>query len=282
MKNIFVIFKEFIYLILVRLPQTIIGKLKGNLIYTHWDRSLNNFGDCLSPSILKHYGFTPVYCQRDKSEIVLAGSILQWVSKDYKGIILGSGGVNKKYEFEKATILGVRGETTKRNIGYTTNELVLGDPGLVMNYVYPKKIKKKYDLGIVPHFLDFNREEVQFLIKALSNKKILLIDVLKNPEEVINNIKSCKAIYSSSLHGLIIADAFNIPNARFFIKDTQPLESFKWNDYYSVLNSVDIPYELIGHTSYEDIINRMRLHSEEVLVAQNKLNGLFLKLKNIV
>ncbi len=55
-------------------------------------RGLNNFGDCLQPDILKHYGFTPVYVPQRKSDVVLAGSILQWIPSDYKGIIIGTGG----------------------------------------------------------------------------------------------------------------------------------------------------------------------------------------------
>lgn len=35
------------------LPRIIWGKLHGNLVRVHWGRHLNNFGDCLTPDILK-------------------------------------------------------------------------------------------------------------------------------------------------------------------------------------------------------------------------------------
>ena len=37
------------------LPRIIWGKLHGNLVRVHWGRHLNNFGDCLTPDILKYY-----------------------------------------------------------------------------------------------------------------------------------------------------------------------------------------------------------------------------------
>ena len=155
-------FKEIIYYIFHKCPSIILGKINNNLVYTHWGRGLNNFGDCLSPDILKHYGKRAVYVSSNiKSNIILAGSILQWIPKDYSGIILGTGGDNYNYNFPNAKVLAVRGRLTLNNfVGIDKEQIVLGDPGLLMPFVYPKSKKeiKKYHVGIIPHFVDQNNK----------------------------------------------------------------------------------------------------------------------------
>jgi len=97
--------KEILYYLFVKLPGIIRGKISGNLIYVHWGKGLGNFGDCLSPEILRYYGFTPVYAQYINSDIILAGTVLQEIPKQFKGIILGAGADNVKLEFPFAKYL---------------------------------------------------------------------------------------------------------------------------------------------------------------------------------
>lgn len=136
-------FRELLYYFFNRLPKIIIGKyITHNLVKIHWGRSLNNFGDCLQPLIARHYGLLPVYVSNyQKSDLILQGSILQLVSSDYSGIILGTGGDDFKYRFDKAQILGVRGELTKENIEDVVNKrIVLGDAGLLMKVILPPPV----------------------------------------------------------------------------------------------------------------------------------------------
>lgn len=64
---------------------------------------------------------------------------------------------------------------------------------------------------------------------------------MQSPEKVIKQIKQCKYIASSSLHGLIIADAYHIPNIRIVDYDTfaYPACNYKFEDYYSALGLED-------------------------------------------
>ncbi len=268
--------RELLYYLIIKLPCIIVGKIKGNLIYTHWGRGLNNFGDCLSVDILKFYGFTPVYSQQIDSDIILAGTILQWVPKHYKGIILGAGADNVKLEFPNAQILGVRGYLTLKNLNILAENVVLGDPGLIMNLVYPQPIKFQFELGIVPHFVDKSHP----IIKKWKDRfggKCVIIDVQNRPKTVIDQIKRCKAIVSSSLHGLVIADSFNIPNVRFVIRDTMPtyFYDYKFDDYYSALNCRPVLIEAKGNETLEYILLKMNIHTDQVYQLQNKLDSAF-------
>lgn len=271
--------KEYIYYITVKAPSIFLGRLRGNLVRTHWGRGLNNFGDCLSPYILKHYGFTPVYSQVKDSDIIMAGTILQWIPKDFSGIIIGSGADDIRLEFPNAKILALRGKLTKENLSTDNQNLILGDPGLIMNYVFPKNVHKKYELGIVPHFVDKNCEIVKKWETKFGNK-CKVINVLQSARIVIKEIKACRNIISSSLHGLIIADAFNIPNLRFVNRTTMPSDfyDYKFKDYYSSLESELITLEATGDESFENLLAQMELHTEQVESIQAQLNQLYLSL----
>lgn len=274
---------EFFYLLFRRLPLYFLGNLKGNLIKVHWGRGLNNFGDCLQPDTLKHYGFTPVFVPQRKSDVVLAGSILQWIPTDYKGIILGTGGDAKDYDFPNAHIVGVRGALNLSRLKQESDVGVVGDPGLIMNKVFPEIIKKTHKLGIVPHFVDKDHEVISQW-SGRFGKDCLVIDVLRSPREVINNIKRCDYIVSSSLHGLIIADAFDIPNSRFVIRDTMPTDfyDYKFKDYYTSLSSVDMPLEANGSETLGHLINMTRLHTKEVRILQERLDEALLSLSDLI
>ncbi len=254
-------YSELLYFFANRLPKLIYGKyFARNLIKVHWGRGLNNFGDCLQPSILKHYGLTPVYVPSMKqADVILAGSILQLVPSDYKGYILGTGGDNYKYNFKDASILGVRGELTKSNIinHKDSHNMTLGDTGLLMAKIYPEKTVPKYELGIVLHFVDKDTEIASLLRKNIPPNNTLFINVCRSPSIVINEIKSCRHIISSSLHGLIIADAFHIPNRWIINRHTMPTDfyEYKFEDYYSSLGIKERPLEIIGSETMDTLIN---------------------------
>ena len=99
-------------------------------------------------------------------------------------------------------------------------------------------MKKKYDIGIIPHYKDkklFDRKTIQ--TKKYTYK---VIDIQKNPKNVLKEINSCKFILSSSLHGLIYADSYNIPNHRIIIGSKIIGGDFKYKDYYSAFG-MDLP-----------------------------------------
>jgi pyruvyltransferase len=49
----------------------------------------------------------------------------------------------------------------------------------------------------------------------------------------INELASCDYILSSSLHGLILSDAYGIPNKWISISNNLSGREFKFKDYYS-------------------------------------------------
>ena len=254
------------------LPRIIWGKLHGNLVRVHWGRHLNNFGDCLTPDILKYYGMTPAYISsNEEADIILAGTILQWVKPSFNGYIVGTGGDRGKIpSFPYAKIKAVRGKYTRDCLNLSS-DVLLGDPGLLMSYIYSSHVEQIYELGIILHFVDKDK----YLFDNIKKRGgVLFINVLDSPKHVVSKIKKCKHIVSSSLHGLIIADAYHIPNAWILNRNTMPTHFYeeKFEYYYSSLDIIDVtPNVIDGTETVQQLINMCTLKPIEK-IEQLKLN----------
>jgi pyruvyltransferase len=107
--------------------------------------------------------------------------------------------------FPKARVLALRGELSRQRVGATQN-LALGDPGLLASKVMPRREQKKFTLGIVPHHLEKSNPVFGRLMRRLGHD-VTLIDAQGKPQTVFASIDQCEHILSSSLHGLIVADS---------------------------------------------------------------------------
>ena len=108
-----------------------------------------------------------------------------------------------------------------------------GDIGLILPYFYYPEVKKKYKLGIIPHYIDKEKFN-EIYIKNDNNVKI--IDVTQSIQTVIKDILECENTISSSLHGIIVSHAYNVKC--MWIKLTNKIggKFFKYRDYYGSLN----------------------------------------------
>ena len=82
-------------------------------LFTYWYRGVPNFGDLLTPALLMHYGYLPLWMPPQMAQIIAVGSVLQaeGLTSEFSGIILGSGFIREEYArpYPKATILALRG-----------------------------------------------------------------------------------------------------------------------------------------------------------------------------
>lgn len=208
----------------------------GNVKIYYW-RAKKNFGDLLSSLLLDRFTHLPSeYAEPNDAELVVCGSILEHLPENWQGVIAGAGKLHEKtkLKFPNARILCVRGPLTAKGL---KGNFVLGDPGLLANELVPLE-DKEYDLGIVPHWTDTKLEHNPEFKKF--NPKI--IRVSDDPLKVISEIGRCKKIVSSSLHGIILADAFGIPrrieiSPRTLTHEHQEGGLFKWVDYCKSIDS---------------------------------------------
>jgi hypothetical protein len=64
------------------------------------------------------------------------------------------------------------------------------------------------------------------------------------PDVVISKISACKMIFSSSLHGLIVADSYSIPNYWIKLSDRLTGGDYKFKDYYSAIGKPPVQADL--------------------------------------
>lgn len=182
-----------------------------------------NFGDLLTDLLIKRFTrLNTELTSPENSELVMCGSLLGHLPSDYSGVIAGCGKLHdKEVKFPNAKILAVRGPLTMKAPVYA-------DPGLLANELVPLE-DKEYNLGIVPHWTD---TKLEFRFKEFHPK---IIRVSDDPLQVISEIGKCKKIVTSSLHGVILADAFGIPRrveiAEKLLANQWEGGLFKFEDY---------------------------------------------------
>lgn len=252
----------------------------------------NNFGDILSLKVLQYY-YTKkpiVKCQDSrKCDVVFIGSHMEQFlknkdqkikRKNYKKTlrIIGSGFIapenyckEKEERFiRKVRVLGARGKITQARLEKILKKdlshITLGDPGLLASKIFDtSKIKKKYKVGIIPHYVDEGNE-------ALNNikiKDVLIIDIKDNTKNVMEKIASCDFILSSAMHGLIAADSLNIPNRRIVLSEKIVGGDYKYNDYYSIYKKKNAPpIDLRKNTISTSDIRRLK---EEYHVSKSEV-----------
>ena len=150
----------------------------------------------------------------------------------------------------------VRGHYTAemcRKLG-VTDVMAVGDPCYLIDRLYqPKYTGKKYQLGIIPHYVDY-----KFCKEVFKNiDGVFVVDLLnKDYFETIDLINNCDKCISSSLHGIIVSHAYGVPCMHVTFSDRllktgiekHPIlgDGLKYLDYFS---SVDIseysPFEVV-------------------------------------
>ncbi len=130
---------------------------------------------------------------------------------------------------------------------------VFGDPAILLPmFVKPSPVRDKYPLGIVPHW-----KETDFFMQKYGNDFKVIDLRTKDIERVVDEITSCRAILSSSLHGIIASHAYGIP-AIWMKHGYIDTDGFKFADYFSSVNIKN--YD--GFENYDDVIRDENLQKK--------------------
>jgi len=236
-------------------------------IFLYWWNCFPNFGDVLSPYLtqkLTSHKICHYSAALGEEDIHYGiGSILLAATKN--SIIWGSGFMGE-IQFEEVvpiqpkTIHAVRGPLTRRELLLHNIKCpeIYGDPALLMPRFYNPPSKIKYDLGIIPHYVDADNQWIHNNIDA----NILLLNVQDPPEIFIDKLLCCKTIISSSLHGLIIADAYRIPNVWVKFSEKVGGKGFKFQDYFASIHSENRNcVKINSSTSLIDVMSKIQLYT---------------------
>ena len=154
--------------------------------------------------------------------------------------IWGAGIINEKrpLRVKPRKVYAVRGPLTQMKLleqGIECPE-VYGDPVLLLPRYYKPQVKKTYLYGFIPHCSNLGTiDNITVDGVGLSQREEILVIDLANYEkwtDIVAQICSCENIISASLHGLIVAEAYKIPNV--WIEFGKPLIGghFKFHDFF--------------------------------------------------
>ncbi len=214
---------------------------KSNLPLFFWHtKTIENFGDLLSLPLVERIVEEPVRVfkknvkknAKQEKKILGIGSILTFAAN---GDVIWGSGINgkyldpSKYSFTNLDVRAVRGPLTRKFLAHhfqIESPKIYGDPALLFPFFFPEFKKQDHPSQkyiIIPHY----SEEYLF-------PKVLYGNTVVYPTEpwetVVLKILDSQFVISSSLHGIIIAEAFGIPARLLRVTANEPM--FKYYDYY--------------------------------------------------
>ena len=202
---------------------------------------------------------------------ITTGSIMCAVKN--KSIIFGTGFIHKNADLGGLSlnnnklvtpkkVLAVRGPLSREkmlNFGIECPKNY-GDPLILLPCIYNKSIVINDNIiGIIPHYIDVNNDNLKLLIQNLKNNgyNIKIIDILvgENYKDFIDNINSCKYIISSSLHGIIMGLVYKKETIFLEFSNNVIGGDFKFQDFFQSINIYYKNVNTYDHTVLSNIIS---------------------------
>lgn len=193
----------------------------------------------------------PVYC--------CIGSIIGWYETP-QTIVWGSGMIaeNVIVDISPKRVCSVRGELTRKRLIEQGIKCPAkyGDPTLLISKYYKATpLKRRFKLGIIPHYIDIDNPVLAQFLNA-HKEDVLLIDLAHYEKwtDIPDQIVSCDHILSSSLHGLIVSDSYNIPNTWIGFSDKLAGGNYKFYDYFSSVQRSETKKLIASLGNLEDLL----------------------------
>lgn len=217
---------------------------EGSTVPMYWSSGILNFGDWCGPHIVQRAsGRIPIQANRaTPAERVTysVGSILGWIKRNNVDI-WGSGlmkplsdqEVQERRRLSGVRVHAVRGTLTQEfvadRLGWSVPD-VFGDPALLLPSLYTPTVLERRPIAVVPHGI----HRAQF--SDVVDDEVRVVDVRADFRDVVDQIASSSRVISTSLHGVIVAQAFGVPWVWLHVP-AKPLmgDRFKFEDFFSCL-----------------------------------------------
>lgn len=233
----------------------------------HLSDQTNNLGDNLNKPILEWLGYDIEYTGRNtQGKLVGIGSIISCVRPN--DIVWGAGIMRDRTKLEHtqyATFLAVRGKKTRDLLikaGAQVPE-VYGDPAILLPLMYKPDVKEIHKVGYIPHYIDKGTKLIP------ENAFIIDIQTL-DWKSFVDQVCQCQTIVSSSLHGLIIAEAYGKQAHWARYSDKVIGGEFKFRDYLTGTGRPEQSYGKLPKLSSEtvekiqnDLLQAIKLYNKD-------------------
>lgn len=194
---------------------------------------IRNYGDQINEFILQQLGADYDWSLPESSELVMCGSILEHLPANYAGTVCGVGKLHEssRVNLSDARVFALRGKLTLSGVSMPAKgSVVLGDPGLLLP-AWVRQPSTRYPVGVMPHHTD----------KTLWDRFSYghFIDPTQPVHKITEEIGACRRLITSSLHGAVVADAYQVPRQIELPPDPLGKEggAFKFRDYTSVYDT---------------------------------------------
>lgn len=223
----------------------------------YWWRKVHNFGDAINPLLLDGlFGLSAEWSDAAADgTLACVGSIISHAKPGW--VVWGAGLISADCPIPSGlTVLAVRGPRSRDRLhaaGYQVPN-VFGDPGLLMPLVRPLRSRRfAHDWGIIPHLQEFGHSAIrdlcpsskwQRLLGKLGGRRAICINPVGSVRQYLAQFSRCRAIASSSLHGLIMAEAYGKPAVWLQLQDGPRRTAlmggeFKFRDFYEGIGKVN-------------------------------------------
>ena len=235
-------------------------KAKPRCVNIEFWKGATNIGDCLGPIICdwmleqREINFSKE--QSQTKHLMTVGSILGTEVYPFDATVWGSGihrlesvcTLTRHATFRKLDIRAVRGPVTQHILKYSGFRCpdVFGDPAVLMPLIYQPHVElsNNKQIAIIKHFKDESRPLID---------GVKYIDVrTENYKCFIDEICSSEKVISSSLHGIILAEAYGVPAV--FLQENMSRELIKYYDWYYATGRKNIRF---AYTIEEAILMEM-------------------------
>lgn len=215
-----------------QLRRTIKRVLHRRYINAFWSKT-DNWGDALNPILIEMICGRAVRFTSDEAmpKYLVIGSVLALA--DSQSEVWGAGFMkaDESINGSPLAVHAVRGPLSAKMLedqGVPAPK-VYGDPALLLPRYYQASEEKRFRVGIVPHYCDKGHPWVE---QFRDHSDVLILDVEGDCFEFVDGINACEIVVSSSLHGLICADAYGVESIWIELSDLVHGKGFKFRDYY--------------------------------------------------
>lgn len=208
------------------------GGKRGALMLSAWGGSpiAPNMGDTMAGFLLrKVFPSISLRVPLTRSPKFLSvGSVSKFAGTG--DVVWGSGSLSPEDEIiDSPSVYAVRGPRTARLFKNSEVPGVYGDPALLLPTFFEPIVRRVSAVTVVPHYVDY--ENVMKLLPR--DPRVSIVNVARfDWKSAVSQIASSEVVVSSSLHGLIVAEAYGVPTVWVKISDGVRGGSHKFMDYF--------------------------------------------------
>lgn len=224
--------------------------LQEPAIRTSYFARVHNVGDRINPSVVTAITGrrTRRFAGQDEPHLLAIGSVMSNATAMSQvwgtGVMHPDLGIGTAPAANFHALRGRLSHAAMRQAGVLVGDVPLGDPG----YLAPRLLgieraaPPKFRVGLVCHYVDrFN----PILRRMMGESGVADLNVYDPPDLFLARMAECETVISSSLHGLIFAEALDIPNLWIKAGDDIAGGDFKFRDWFSTTRRPQVTHHLL-------------------------------------